>query len=204
MSHSFRWALLALAACGAEVRVERDSDGVGAGAAGGGAPSATSSTGDSTPDALKEACAAWCEARTACGADETCLEACLELGSYLGPCELALETWLQCSASLPVQPPSCNPPGCSVEGEDLLACIYPAWPCDTRECWVGVGSEPAMRCEVACGGVLYESRCGQSSSEFPRDCVCLIDGSTVGQCQNLTASGSSSFDCCSAFFAESE
>ncbi len=206
MSHSLLWALLALAACGADVRVERDSDGVGAGAGapGGGAPSATSSTGGSTPNALRVACATWCEARTACGANETCLDACLEQGSYLGPCELAFEAWLQCSASLSLEPPSCDPPGCSAAAEALLACIYPAWPCEIRQCWIGVSPEPAMACAVSCGSVLYESICGEESAEYPRDCVCLIDGATVGQCQNLTANGSSSFDCCSAFFAESE
>lgn len=187
-------ALLALTACGAEVRFERTTDIDGAGAG----------TGGNAPNPLQEACETYCDARTACGTDGSCLDTCLEMSSYLGVCERSFEALLQCVASQLQGPPSCGDPDCSTERDELLACIYPAWPCDTRECWTGVGSEPAMRCEVACGGVLYESRCGQSSAAFPRDCVCLIDGATVGQCQNLTANGSSSFDCCSAFFAESE
>lgn len=191
--------LVTLAGCGGEVLLERTTGE-------GGRREARGTSGTNGPsEAVKGACTAYCNSfSSSCGPVGKCPDRCLEHASYAGPCEVEYLALLTCHASLVKAPPDCRLRGCEAEVEELLACIYPSGPCALRECRRGIGPEPPMSCSVNCGGVTYESICGELGSDYPIDCVCSVDGAIVGECQVLTRTGHFDFDCCSAFFADSE
>ena len=203
-SSCWKWFIVLgmVGACGGRVVVDTSGGAGGTGEAGGGGGVALSR------------CKDWCEVYTAqCIDMESCMAECLELASYLDPCESEYEALLLCqTAHPPLEPSDCNkhPVSCDTQLDALKACVYPAGPCDVGKCIAGSGSAsdpgPAMEFNFVCCGVVYTSACGQagSNSGFPMDCTCQIDGEPVGTCQSVTGLGVNTLGCCSAYFAESQ
>ena len=191
-----------MSACGGQAVLEATGEG-GAGGEGG------------ISVATLSACTVWCGGpwEEQCQHDEPCMDRCLETASYLEPCAPEYEVALLCYATafIPNDPPACDTPpdatACETETDALLACVFPAGPCEIGQCVAGGPSPgPAIVCDRLCGGVVYTSACGQvgSGAGFPMDCECQIDGETVGTCQNVTGNGSAGLGCCSEYFAVSE
>lgn len=197
-----RWGLFfvlgMVGACGGRVAVN-DGGGGGDGGAGG------------VGEVALAACEEWCESRAEhCTYVGSCLDRCLELIAYVGPCQPEYAERLLClAAHPPLDPEDCNKPmdPCPAELDAVKACVYPAGPCDVGQCVAGPPEgTAAMQCDFVCGDVVYTSLCGESgkASGFPMDCLCQIDGEPVGTCQAVTGMGATSLGCCSAHFAESE
>ncbi len=198
-------ALGMVPACSARVAVDPSGD--GGGAEGG-------STGGSGGAAVpaESACNQWCEANAAdCGDIDSCLAHCLEQAAYFGSCAPAFEAVLACKIdSAPIFAPDCSPtePATDCDTEDaLFPCIYPAGPCTEGGCVVSGNQEldHAVKCDYVCGGATYTATCDHSAAgAYSFECVCHIDGTTVGTCQAVTTSGVGDFGCCSAYFADSQ
>jgi hypothetical protein len=187
-------ALATVCACGGRVAVDASGGESGSGGVGG------------TGVADMPACHAWCEVVTQrCDYKGSCVDDCLEQASYLAPCQAEFEALMLCDiAGPPVEACFAIPDACDAAADALWACVYPTVPCEsTTVCKAGSNDEPSMTCTTVCGGVVYMSACGLERSGFPMDCICQIDGETVGTCQNVTGNGSARLGCCAMHFAES-
>ena len=92
---------------------------------------------------------------------------------------------------------------CEDEKDAIVACVFPAGPCDYGECYAGGPDEPTLRCEYSCGGVLYTSSCDlYPARSEAAECVCQVDGETVGSCQAVGPEFMGHRGCCWAHFAE--
>jgi hypothetical protein len=151
---------------------------------------------DAPSDPVLAACAAFCNARTAAGCpsqdQEGCAASCaIEVG-YDGVCASTAVTVLECSANL--SPGElCAATGCEEEQAQRDTCTHPPGGCTANHCSTNPDD---LHCTMICSENVYETSCIRSAQAF--SCACILNGSTVGACTDVTVGTA---DCCLGIFA---
>jgi hypothetical protein len=183
--------LSAMAGCGGNVTVDGSG---GEGAAGGGG-------GTTTTPTPATYCQSICNQAGQYGCVDpsevsACVDSCVSLFQQYSQCTTEIYGLYDCAVGQ-FATSGCNgSDSCQQQANAFSVCVGGEPPtCGTAAC---SGSQDACSCQGECDGQVLEADC--QVSKGGNQCVCLIDGNSVGACNDMSLTCDIYGGCCSAYF----